>query len=237
MKKLFLLPLYFSCIAFTLQAQYSEIRPLDAFTTIEYEGYGELHLLQSDSFSVEVNTRKHYQLDNIITEVKGNTLHIYHRDVCDGGFWDIPARFPRTNIYVSFQRLKSLDIAGKAKLFCPDPIRSDDFELETSGHVVGNLEIYTQDLEIESEGYLKLTMVGEATELDAEFGGIGKFNGIELYTNTSEIEVEGTTTVEIHVRDELDAEISGVSRLYYEGNPQRTNIDRQGLVRVRSCRM
>lgn len=236
MKKLFLLPLYL-LVAITVQAQYSETRPLYPFENIEYEGYGELHLIQSDSFSIEIDTRKHYQLDNIITEVKGNTLYIYHREACDGNIWNISTRFPRTNIYVHFQQLESLDVSGKVKLFCPDPIRSDDFDLKTSGYVVGHLEMYTQELEIDSEGYLKMEMAGEATELDAEFGGVGKFSALELFTNTSEIEVEGTTTVELYVRDKLDAELSGVSKLYYEGNPPTTKIDRQGLVRVRSCQM
>ena len=125
---------------------------------------------------------------------------------------------------------------GKIKVFSRDAIRSDNFELSTSGHVTGDLEVYTKTLEVDSEGFIKMNMSGEAQTLEADFGGLGKFSALELFTDVCEIDVEGTTTVEVYAREYLDADLAGVSTLYYEGKPTKTNIDKSGLVRVRSCR-
>lgn len=236
MKKLILCSI-FSLFCFQLAiAQHSETRVISHFTNIDYEGYGELHLIKGDSFSVEIDTKKHYQLSNIMTEVKGNTLHIYYQEEGKDNFWNTPARFPRTNIYVTYQTIDQLDLAGKVKVFSPDAIHSDRFDLTTSGYVVGDLEVYTQNMEVESEGYIKMKLAGEANSMEADLGGVGRLDALDLFTDYCEVEIEGTTTFDVYVREELDAEISGVATLYYEGKPRKTNIDRNGLVRVRSCR-
>lgn len=236
MKKLIfslILNFVFASLSF---AQFSDTKPLPNFSKIDFEAYGELHLIQGDSTSIEIDMRRHHHLSDVVAEVRGNTLYVHYRD-CRGFDWNLFGnRFPRMDVYITYQTLDELDLAGKVKVFSDAPIRTNDFELNTSGYVVGDLEIYAQDLEVETEGYINMTLFGEAQSLEADLAGVGKLHSLELFADYCEVTIDGAVSMDIYTRKELDAEVNGVGSIYYEGEPDRARIDRNGLVRVRSCR-
>ncbi|HEY8936280.1 MAG TPA: DUF2807 domain-containing protein, partial [Cyclobacteriaceae bacterium] len=61
----------------------------------------------------------------------------------------------------------------------------------------------------------------------------GKVLAANLETNKCNIHISGSGNVEINVKDDLDAHISGSGSISYKGNPSHVNSDASGSGSIR----
>ncbi len=228
-----------TCLLFTVSftfAQDDVVCDIPAFSKIDFEGNGELILIQGDEHCVEIDTREYHHIDRIVTEVRGNTLHIYYNEDYYDTWSMIFERFPKMYVTVTYQNLDEIEVEGKVKIIGNDPIRAEEIELDFTGFITGELELYAQHIELDTEGYTKMDLYGETKSQEICMEGMGRIDASELQAAISEVDLEGRVTLRINTTEELDADVSGLSNIYYKGKPQRRNIDRDGFVRVRPCR-
>ena len=69
--------------------------------------------------------------------------------------------------------------------------------------------------------------------VDASISGSGKVLAAELETNRCDVRITGSGDVEINVKDELDANITGSGSVSYRGNPKKVNTHSAGSGKVR----
>lgn len=104
-------------------------------------------------------------------------------------------------------------ISGSGRVFIANTIRGDaKFSVSGSGKVLAS---------------------GTAQSVEADISGSGKVLAAELETSRCEVRISGSGDVEINVKDELDATISGSGTVAYKGSPRHINSHSAGSGKVR----
>lgn len=117
-----------------------------------------------------------------------------------------------------------VELKGKCKNFSTD--------ISGSGRVTLNAAI-AGDAEFDISGSGKVLASGSAQSVEAEITGSGKVLAEGLVTDTCKVRISGSGDVEINVKTELDARITGSGTVAYKGSPSRVNSDSSGSGKVR----
>lgn len=124
------------------------------------------------------------------------------------------------------------DVSGSGNLQLSGSSREIDSDVSGSGRVVLDMTINGEaDFSISGSGRIEAR--GKAKQVNTAISGSGRVMGADLETNRCKIRISGSGGVEIHVLDELDANISGSGSVGYRGNPSKVNGSSSGSGRVR----
>jgi hypothetical protein len=78
----------------------------------------------------------------------------------------------------------------------------------------------------------KIYASGSASRVKTSISGSGKVLAADLQANSCEVRISGSGDVEINVKDQLDANISGSGSVSYRGNPGKVNSHASGSGRI-----
>ena len=234
MKKTFIIITFLSILPFLANATHSEVRKLEHFTKIDFEGYGELVLIKGDAPSVELETNGHRRsLRQVFTEVKNETLYIDQDFDRRYDWYEFRRHDMYVTLYVTYVNLESIDLEGKINVITDNPIQVNHFDMDIEGFITGDLEFDVNELSIDSEGFVHLDIFGKTVQLDIEHEGIGRIDALDLESETCIAAVEGKATFYVNATSELIADSSGFSKIMYRGRPDKLDIDRSTFSRVR----
>jgi len=118
----------------------------------------------------------------------------------------------------------NLDLKGKFKNFESDLSGSGEISLVASIAEVADFGV---------TGSGKVRASGTAQSVKASLSGSGKVLAANLETDKCTIHISGSGDVEINVKSELDANISGSGSVSYKGNPNHVNSHSSGSGHVR----
>ncbi|MEQ8424887.1 MAG: head GIN domain-containing protein [Cyclobacteriaceae bacterium] len=79
----------------------------------------------------------------------------------------------------------------------------------------------------------KVLASGRAKSVRADISGSGKLLAAGLETESCEVNITGSGDVEINVKSELDARITGSGSVRYKGNPNHVNSHSSGSGKIR----
>ena len=130
MKNLIFTPLLI-LIVFTVSAQSRQERNVGHFNQVKAGGSFDVFINEGNNEKVVIEADEG-PIDKIITEVKGNTLHIYMEDN-----WWKNYRFENVNIYVTVTELEGVSGSGSGTVRVQAPVKGNDVYLTSSGS--GNL--------------------------------------------------------------------------------------------------
>ena len=113
----------------------SEVRKVDAFSSIEITSVGTIHFTQSDTYSFRIEGREKY-VKNTETTVKDGRLLI--------GFKDKKNKSRRNQkdgvtIWISAPDLKEVEFTGVGEFNCEKPLKLDEVSFEVKG--VGEVNV------------------------------------------------------------------------------------------------
>ena len=170
----------------------SEVRKVDAFSSIEVTSVGTIHFTQSDTYSFKIEGKEKY-VKNTETTVKDGRLLI--------GFKDKKNKRMRNQkdgviIWISAPDLKKVEFTGVGEFKCEKPLKLDEVSFEVKGvgevHVsdltcnelkvalrgVGSADIHVacDYLSAKMSGVGDVTLSGTAGHADISKGGIGGVN-------------------------------------------------------------
>ncbi len=221
-------------IPFLSHANYSEIREVENFTKIDFEGYGELVLISGTAPSVELETDGHRRsLRHIYTKVKNETLYIDQEVHRSYNWFDFRKSDIFVTIYVTYVELESVDLEGKINVISDKVIQANRFEMDLEGYITGDLEFDTNELIIDSEGFTHLDIFGKTNLFDVDHEGIGRIDALDLESSSCVASVEGRASIYVNATDELEADSNGFSKIMYRGRPERIDFDRSAFSKIR----
>ena len=170
----------------------SEVRKVDAFSSIEVTSVGTIHFTQSDTYSFKIEGKEKY-VKNTETTVKDGRLLI--------GFKDKKNKRMRNQkdgvvIWISAPDLKKVEFTGVGEFKCEKSLKLDEVSFEVKGvgevHVsdltcnelkvalrgVGSADIHVacDYLSAKMSGVGDVTLSGTAGHADISKGGIGGVN-------------------------------------------------------------
>lgn len=79
----------------------------------------------------------------------------------------------------------------------------------------------------------KVLAAGKAQMVKADISGSGKLLAADLETEKCEVRITGSGDVEINVKSELDARITGSGSVSYKGSPNHVNSNSSGSGKIR----
>ena len=198
MRALFItLSLLFAAVAGTVYAanekdpQVSEIRKVEAFSSVKVTSVATVYFMQSNNYSLKIEGREEY-VTTTTTEVKNDCLVIGFKNKKDGD----NSRNKGVTIWLTAPNLKNVEFTGVGSFNCNEALKLDDvkFEIEGVGKVnvkdltcnslvvemegVGKADIHVKcdRLRASMEGVGSVTLSGRAGQADISKGGIGGVN-------------------------------------------------------------
>lgn len=109
-------------------------------------------------------------------------------------------------------------------------------DLEISGMSKLDLIIESADLELELTGQSSAKITGTITNVEADISGMSDLKAKDCYVESMTIDVTGESDAVIQVKNTLDAEVSGKSKLKYYGNPTKIKEDASGLSVIKAMK-
>lgn len=169
----------------------TEKRDVAEFSSIEVEGVFQVEVTLQKDFDVQVEADDNL-LEFIKTEVDGQTLKI-----------ETTKRLNLKNPLIV--RISAPNIVG----------------VGTSGVAQVTLtNINNDQLEIDSSGASRIKADGVTKSLIIDLSGASQFEADGLRSETARVEASGASRADIFVSNDLTAEVSGASKVYYSGNPK-----------------
>lgn len=192
----------------------AEVRTVGNFNGIEASGAVFLYLSQGGTSAIAVSAGDEKYNNKIKTEVKNGILKIS----VEGGVWN---GFNWTNrklrAYVTVTDLNSLDVSGASYVSISGTLKSDDLKLDISGasEIKGIINVNRLNMDISGASVSKLA--GTVKESDIEASGAAKVNNYSLVIDKCKASSSGASSIKVTVNNELNADASGGSNIYYKG--------------------
>ena len=124
------------------------------------------------------------------------------------------------------------DVSGSGEIVLKGSCRNYDSDVSGSGRIDLDVAI-SEKATFGVSGSGKIQAAGTANEVKTNISGSGKVLAANLETNKCEVRISGSGDVEINVKSELDANISGSGSVSYKGNPSHVNSHASGSGHVR----
>lgn len=187
---------------FCLTAQQSSVtRSLPSFEKIGISGgFDVVFLKQGDAETVTLDVNG-IDPDNILTDVKNNTLQIKTKK---GNYSNFKAK-----ITVTYRSLKAVANSGSSDIETLTPIKADSFEFASSGSGDFKGELDVKDLDIAISGSSDMTLRGNADEQEIAISGSGDVNASGLKGSTAEVAISGSGDVRLGVSGKVKTAVSG----------------------------
>jgi hypothetical protein len=198
------------------------------FSKIKVSSAMKVIITQGDNESVVVSASEEKYKEDIITEVKNNTLHIYSDN---NGMW-VNKTNRKLKVYVSFKTLEALTVSGASDVAVADAIRQQSLKLEVSGASTFKSAVDLKSLSLDLSGASKIALSGKAEAINADCSGASDLQAYKLETNTAKLDVSGASSLQLTVNKEISADASGVSKINYKGTATVTNLNTSGVSKI-----
>ncbi len=126
----------------------------------------------------------------------------------------------------------SADISGSGDLKIKGNCRDISSQVSGSGKVyIANTIRRHARFGLSGSG--KVLAAGKAESVKVTISGSGKVLAADLETDRCDVNISGSGDVEINVKSELDARITGSGSVMYKGNPNHINSHSSGSGKIR----
>jgi hypothetical protein len=178
----------------------TENREMASFKAIDSEG----------AFNFEVTCQKPVSFS---IEGDDNVLPLIQSDVRDGVLYLRTEKGYNTrqgiNVRITIPNLERITAAGTGKFQISD-LNNEKFNVQTTGATA-------------------LTAVGETKSVEIHNAGAGKIDTASLHAQKARVDISGAASVEVYASEQLDANVTGVGRVSYSGNPKTVNKNVSGM--------
>ncbi len=237
MKNSITLVLVFLCFLSLNAQRNKKIKGNGNFVTItintqEYSGISvggpfEVALVAGDEGTITIKGEDNI-LDHIETKVINGTLTIKKRKNLNLR----PSRNERVLITIPVESINAIRLSGSGKLYSSKILKSDHFNIRTSGSRFVDLRIEARSITVQSSGSSNMKLQGNAKTLNLTSSGSSKINGYDLEVDTIDFRGSGSSNVKITVHKSINARVSGSCYLKYKGNPEKIHSKTSGSANV-----
>ena len=206
-----------------------EQRETASFEGIEVNNAIHVFLSQGNKESVEVEADDNI-LPYIQTKVRDRILHITLKG--DDQIRNFSPKLPM-NVYVTIKKLLEIKAHAASSVEGKSAFKTEKLEIDVRSAATLELEIEAGTVELDVSSAANVTLTGVANKIKADLSGASRWDGSELETLKTDIDMSGASSARIKVKDELQYDVSGASRLVYTGDPRIYNAEVSGAGSVK----
>jgi hypothetical protein len=129
---------------------------------------------------------------------------------------------------VPFESLSKIKLSGSGTIYTQDPITGKILEVSLSGSGDIDLDLKTQEVNIQVSGSGDIELSGTSENLNLQISGSADCNGLALDTQNTSIEISGSGDTNVVAHKTLNARISGSGSVHYKGKPDKINTKVSG---------
>ncbi len=214
----------------TRKYDFSEFTRVDISSSLRYE------VIHSDTYSVSITANKNV-FDDIKVTQEGQTLIIGME--IPGAPWAIFKVNPSINVVITLPKLDGLRSSGATHGTISEFISADALDFTVSGASsielvqisVGDVRFYVSgsskvtggieanNMELKLSGASTVQLKGSSSNMVTDVSGSSNLRLSDLRVGNANITLSGASNGTIAVDGNLDARLSGSSRLVYVGDP------------------
>lgn len=205
----------------------SQDRPISSFHTIQLDAPVHVQIVQGNELSLVLKGDENLcQL--VKTTVRGKKL-IFYTD---------KSNFESKNIEAMITLPESLtgaEVSGMGYLTVLKKIDAEEFTIATSG--MGKVvltDISVKNLTVDLSGMGKIDATGTSTNVVIDNSGMGAIRFDELVAQNVRCDNSGMGHISLHVTKSLKANVSGMGKITYQGDPDHVTTDVSGMGSVKS---
>jgi hypothetical protein len=188
---------------------------VQSFTELEASGVFSLHLTQGDKEGVKIEADDNLQE---LFEVKneGSRLKItMKKDVNINGNNTM-------KVYVSFKKLKSMDLSMVGSTKSDEKLSFDDLKLKNQSVGSVNLDMAVQTLHMENESVGTVSLKGSADNAVIKTNSVGSFKAGDFVVQKLDIDNSGIGGCEVNAAKELKVSESFLGKVKNKGNAKKS---------------
>ena len=200
-------------------------RRVGSFSEVDVSGSIQLHLRQENSSGVEVETDENL-IEFLEVYTEGKTLYIrpkrgYNLDPSE----DII-------VYATAPSFRSVEASGSCDLIGDNLISgNEEFNIRVSGSGSINMEVDLARISTRISGSGSVQLKGRAQSFEARVSGSGDVKCLDLITETTSLDLSGSSDASVTANKELDVRVSGSGHVKYKGSANvRQKISGSGEV-------
>lgn len=177
----------------------TQTRDISGFDALDISGAMEVEVVAQKEFSVQIEGDDNL-LEFIRTEVRGSKLYI-----------DSQKRYStngRIRVRIGAPNIERLDVSGAS--------------------IVSVADLKSSSLTVDSSGASKIKVTGQTDELTVDMSGASKLEAFDLKARNANVDASGACQMSVFVSEDLKADLSGASKLNYEGTPKNVKKKTSG---------
>ncbi len=217
-------------VLFAQEVLIKEDRPVSSFSAIKASGIAHVYLSSgnAEKVSVEVNSKE--VNDRLKIEVAEGVLHIRMEE---NKRWNNPMNDVKLKVFVTYKTLNSLQASGATHIYSESTVKSEKFDIKTSGANHTTLDIRTKELSIKTSGASNIKLTGSADRLNMSSGGASNIKAYELTAQDVKSETSGASNIFLTAQKTLDVKATGVSNINYKGEAELVSREVSKLANLR----
>lgn len=188
------------CVA-CLSAQTTVTRTLPSFDEVAISGgFDVVELKEGNAETVKLEVSG-IDPDQIITEVKGNSLRI---GLKKGSHYNYKGK-----VYLTYRSIKALANSGSSNIVAVSTIKGDKFEYSGSGSGDFKAAFEVKKLAVSISGSSDMTLSGSADRQEYAISGSGDIKAKDLKGKEAEVAISGSGDVSLNVDGPVRSAVSG----------------------------
>ncbi len=187
---------------------------LSGYNEIQIDGNLNVEIQQGDTYSFYITGDRDFT-KNFNAQTNGKKLEI----ASDFKWKNIAGGSKKGTVYITTPMLNYLEINGLNNTVVKD-LKTDALKIEINGASSNKFDIDVNKLTIELNGASKATLKGRASKATIELNGASKINTLALEIDEGIFDISGASTANVWVKETLKANLSGASKIMYNGNPK-----------------
>jgi len=194
------------------------------FSELFLKGSFKVFLIQGDAGKLEVRASDPRAFDYLNVRNENGLLKVYvDRE---------PFDFSRVSLYLTFKTLERLEIKGGVQLRTRGFLNLENFFVRLEGGAKVDFRAKAHRFGMKTEGGVWFELAGVSDVLGLNISGAGHIDAGEMRSEHVDIRIDGVGTARVFPTATLNAQIYGMGKVKYRGNPEVTeHIEGLGAVR------
>ncbi len=196
-------------------------RQVSGFNAIKVSTGIDLYLTMGDKEEVTIEADNDI-IDDIYTEVKNGTLHIY---IKQKGWFNWGANNRTKKAYVTVTELVKLNASSGSDVRSENTLEGESLEVGASSGSDVSIDVHYKNLRVDTSSGSDAKLSGKVKTLEASSSSGSDIKASKLEAKIAKLSASSGSDITVTVTDELYADASSGADINYYGNPQIRDID------------
>lgn len=186
-----------------------------SFTSVKVSSGIHVFLSRAASEVLAVSASEDKYRQGIKTEITDSVLHIFYK----GDKIRYGNNF-KMNVYVGYKKLEQLQASGASNILIAGVLEQPTLNIQLSGASELKGQVKVTDLNMKLSGASEAKITGTVKNINIESSGASDVKAYELIAENCNVKASGASDVNITVTNNMAANASGASNVYYKGTAE-----------------